>query len=242
MRDTPLSVNRLSQGSLHRPPAVYAASERKVWYAAFVCPVSKCFCLFIESVKSINSFIAALLFFRGPSTVFRTVWTVRVNTVNRVMFGWARRHIINKVPEAIPSAVNSDPFCPVVLVGGRTRVETSLPHPCPDIPKGMRMNVLFFWEFTRTAIAAFLSGLEIASSDNNGRSALAETVPHSLLFSMSGDVIRSLRNYAQFSVDFICAVNKIVSSHFRTSIRFWLGGQGAQPLSAAYYSVDGRLI
>lgn len=98
----------------------------------FACPLRNCLDTSVEFIQSFHASIQTLFASRSPMAVFRTVGSIIVNAINRVIARWSWPHIFIEISETIPALADRDASSSVALVSMGFRIETAFPNAAPD--------------------------------------------------------------------------------------------------------------
>ena len=105
---------RLSQGTLDRPfMAGQSQRQDRGWQADGVRPLTQRACLAVEHDDSVHTGVIALLPRRCPPTIFRRIWAIVVDTVERVPFR-TRSHVAKKGTKVAAPRFNHHDSAPAV--------------------------------------------------------------------------------------------------------------------------------
>jgi len=126
--------NRCSEGFLNRPFALGdTGGQSASIYTKSLCPLGHIHCLTIKGEKVIVPTIVGLFSLGGPLAVLRRVWTIVVNTLNRMFRTGPWSHVGIENGEVVPSWVHSDSAFAIIVIPMVVRVTTSLAQVCPDV-------------------------------------------------------------------------------------------------------------
>lgn len=109
-----VSVDRLNEGSFHRPAKIEAASEGARRQARPVCPLCYGQDFPVPSNPAACPRVIRLLYSRGPAAVSRPVVTVVTDPIKGLAFG-ARSQVAQKVLELQPVLADLNPTATVVV-------------------------------------------------------------------------------------------------------------------------------
>lgn len=137
-------IGRPSGYSIFRKPAAFNTvrnSDRSD--SAFARPVSKILRFSERSDWAKTATVFALICFQFPTTIFRCVWTVVVNTLNCVFRRRAQPHISNEIFNRVePSLANIDPTTAVVHKPLHATIRAATNHTFPCAPLNGRTQAV----------------------------------------------------------------------------------------------------
>lgn len=220
-------------------PSFKPSPKGCVGYSEFTCPVLEDHSFPIKSYPMIVSFVPCLLFRGGPAAVFGGVWPSIVLTFKRVMRSGTLAHVLEKCFERVfPVVTDKDTPPTVVCKSSSVRVFASLLHQLPDcvfgeVPFSVYCKPLAIDLTLQTATGFGVSADKCCRGNERGVSTIALTKP--------ADIRASICPSFEDNKATKSMVRDIFESRHRNLFtRLWcLGGQGRQPLSAAYYSTAG---
>lgn len=88
--------------------------------------------------------VSGLFRLSSPSAIFRTVWAVVINTVNRVFFGRTLSHVFQKMSKIFPPFTNGYASRSVFVIGGMVGVLATTSHRVPTFIHGVIGKAMFY--------------------------------------------------------------------------------------------------
>lgn len=174
-----LFLYRFRQCAFYGPATLQAFVKCFLWYAKLVHPSSQALRAAFVFNKSICSRVASLLFWRGPSAVFRIISLRSINPIYAVRCGWLWSHIVIEVLKRLPSLAYYFSCSAVKRKGIRVLVIATLLHAPPGIVFWRAVHSVLSLTACRAAVTAVSS--QVRAFDRLFCSTLAKTYPVDML-------------------------------------------------------------
>ena len=120
---------RNANSIFNRPTSTNSFTNCPSLKARFFRPLIDCFSKHVF----IGSFVSGLFFNCRPSTIFRRIGTIVINTVNGMLCRWFQSHISKEIFKLKPSIANCNSSSSIEVIIGGVWIDAALPHsaPCP---------------------------------------------------------------------------------------------------------------
>jgi hypothetical protein len=122
----------LCDGAFLTPTDIRSVFDKLVRNGMHICPFRERPRFSVECNQTIVSSVVLLFFHCCPATIFRRVWAIIVDSINRVLRArWITHVFIKFFKRITPSIADENAATTIILELGASRASASMKHTCP---------------------------------------------------------------------------------------------------------------